>query len=81
MGMENPFIAIRKEKVLTVSQEAMIFGVSDMTIRRIENGIARTISPIVLNSLEKWGYDKKQIQSDYEQWKAYRIRQLENNIL
>lgn len=78
--MENPLVAIRKEKKLTLADMGVLAGVSTMTVSRIEKGSLVQVTPEVLNTLERWGYDRHKFQSDYEKWKAFRVRQLEKVI-
>jgi transcriptional regulator with XRE-family HTH domain len=81
INMENPLTAIRQQKDLTVSEMAILSGVSYMTIERLERGDIKKITPRVLISLEKWGYSKERLVADYEAWKVYRIKQLEEKLV
>lgn len=76
--MENPLVAIRKEKGLTLADMGVLAGVSTMTIQRIEKGSLVNVTPDVLKTIEKWGYDRNKFVSDYEKWKTYRVKQLES---
>lgn len=78
--MENPLVAIRKEKGLTVSDLGVLTGTSLATIQRVEKGNLQSITPAVLNFLEKLGYDREQITADYDKWKSYRVKQLQREI-
>lgn len=78
--MENPLVAVRKEKGLAVTDMSLFCGVSSMTLQRIEKGALMKVTPKVLDGLEKWGYDRKKFQSDYDKWKAYRVKQLESIV-
>lgn len=74
--MQNPVVAIRVAKGLTVSEFGVLTGVSPMTIQRNERGNLKKLTPAVLDVLEKWGYSKTQLAADYEEWKTFRCKQL-----
>jgi transcriptional regulator with XRE-family HTH domain len=78
--MQNPLAVIRKEKGLTVSEMALLNGVSSMTIQRLEHGNLQSVTQGVLDTLEKWGYNKAQVASDYEEWKIYRLSSLQEKL-
>lgn len=78
--MEHPLITIRKEKGLTVTEMGILARVSTMTIQRIERGTVKNVTPDVLDILEKWGYDRNKIQTDYDKWKEYRIKQINEKV-
>ena len=78
--MNNPINMIRKEKGLTWAQFSMLAGVSTQTLHRIESGNLKVITPAVLDTVEKWGYDRHQIESDYQTWKIKRVNELRKQL-
>lgn len=80
MDMQNPVVAIRLAKGLTVSEFGVLTDVSPMTIERIEKGNLKKLTPAVLDVLEKWGYSKTKLAADYEEWKKFRCKQLLEKI-
>lgn len=71
---------IRKEKGLTWAQFSMLAGVSTQTLHRIESGNLKVITPAVLDTVEKWGYNRNEIESDYQTWKIKRVNELRKQL-
>jgi transcriptional regulator with XRE-family HTH domain len=80
MNMKNPLFVIRKKLGITVSEMGVYTGVSPMTIQRIEAGNLRQVTPVVLETLERLGYNKELLVFEYKKWKSYRVNQLHEKI-
>lgn len=75
--MKNPLTAIRKEKGLTMSELSVISEVSMNTIGRIEKGAVKKVTPEVLDTLEKLGYDRAEFERNYYEWRQFKTKELE----
>lgn len=69
----NPVAKVRKDRGISVTQLAILAGVSAATIRAIEKGDPIKISPHVLRALERLGYDPEQLAYAYADWRHEQI--------
>lgn len=69
----NPIKKIRKEKGLTMSQLAMIAGVSATRINQIERGDNVKLRGPILSAVDQLGYDPTTISTEYTQWREKQI--------
>lgn len=78
--MTNPIVAIRKEKELTIADLSVLSNISITTIHRVEKGSVSRVTPELLTVFERMGYDKKQVESDYSEWRKKKLKELEAKI-
>ena len=74
--MINPVVKVRKEKGLSVTQLAILAGVTSARIRQVERGDAVRLSGNVLGALEQLGYDPERLNRDYTVWRSAQIAKI-----
>lgn len=74
--MINPVVKVRKEKGLSVTQLAILAGVTSARIRQVEQGDAVRLSGNVLGALEQLGYDPERLNRDYTVWRSAQIAKI-----
>lgn len=65
----NPVTKIRKEHGLSIHDLGMLSGVHLSTVRRLDIGEAKSISPKLLKAFERMGYDVESVERDFENWR------------
>lgn len=78
--MKNPVVAIRNEKGLTIADLSVLSSVSITTIHRVEKGSVSRISPDLLKAFERIGYNTKEVEADYNEWRKQKLQELEAKI-
>ncbi|MBB6446545.1 helix-turn-helix domain-containing protein [Bacillus benzoevorans] len=74
--MKNPLIKLREERGLTIAELALVGNVSVITVQRLENGSAKTISNNLLAAIQKLGYEPEKFRINYEAWRGLKMKKI-----
>lgn len=79
--MINPIKRIKNEKGLSTIDLATLANCSIAHVKQSQSGHVKTLPESILKALEKFGYDKKEIQKDYLTWKISEINKMLEDIV
>lgn len=67
--MKNPIRKIKEEKELTLEEFALVADVSQSTIYKNIQGSSRVINKKILAACKELGYDPKEVEKKYQEFK------------
>lgn len=79
--MKNPIEKIREEHGLNRSEFGVVLGVVPETVRQIETGTIKTLSPNVRKGLERLGHEPKEVAKELEAWREAYEKEILAKIL
>ena len=77
--MINPLEKFKEENNFTYQELAAVCGVCSSTIYKNLNGTNGSMTPAILNTMSEFGYDREQLEEDYQEFrKAKRLELMQN---
>lgn len=74
--MKNPIEKSRESMNLSIKDFALLTDTVEVTVRSNEKGDSAKITPKILNFLVKNGFDKDQLQKDYEAYRQWKVKEI-----
>lgn len=74
--MQNPVVAICKEKGITLAELAIMSQMSGPHVYQFRNGYAKRLRGRVLEVLVSLGYEREELVAQYAEWRNEQLQEL-----
>lgn len=78
--MINPIENARLKLNLDVEELASVCETVEVTVRQNERGKNVSITPRILNFLENKGFNREQLEKDYEEFRQWKVSEINKKM-